>query len=110
MHVNILESAEQDLKELRAYIVFHFSKEQWLTTYGDIKEACKILAAYPQAGSIPEELAEFGTTQYRQIISGKNRIIYEIRDQAIFIHLIVDSRKDLQSILARRLLRPPSDH
>lgn len=108
MRIFILESAEQDLKELRAYILFRFSQEQWLATYGRIKGTLTMLARHPQAGTIPEELAEFGTTQYRHIISDKNRIIYEIREHAIFIHIVVDARKDLQSFLARRVLRPQS--
>ena len=110
MRIFILESAEQDIKDLRAYILFRFSKEQWLTTYGRLKEALAIRAGHPQAGTIPEELADLGATQYRQIISGKNRIIYEIREHAIFIHIVVDTRKDLQSLLARRLLKSHPSH
>ena len=108
MQVFILDSAEQDLKELRAYILGRFSPERWNATYGHIKEAILMLASHPLAGSMPEELVDFGASQYRQIISGKNRIIYETRDQAIYIHIIVDTRKDLQSHLATRLLRPDS--
>jgi plasmid stabilization system protein ParE len=108
MHVFILDSAEQDLKELRAYILGRFSTEQWRTTYGRIKEAIVMLASHPLAGAIPEELVDFGTAQYRQILCGKNRIIYETRDHAVYIHIIVDTRKDLQNHLATRLLRPPS--
>lgn len=108
MQVFILDSAEQDLRELRAYIPGRFSSEQWRTTYGHIKEAIAMLASHPLAGVIPEELLDFGASQYRQIICGKNRIIYETRDQAIYIHIIIDTRKDLQSHLATRLLRPVS--
>lgn len=67
-----------------------------------------MLASHPLAGSMLEELTDFGASQYRQIISGKNRIIYEICDQAIHIHIIVDTRKDMQSHLTTRLLRPGS--
>ncbi|MBV1713874.1 MAG: type II toxin-antitoxin system RelE/ParE family toxin [Desulfomicrobium sp.] len=108
MQVFILDSAEQDLKELHAYILGRFSPGRWRATYGHIKEAIVMLASHPLAGSMLEELMDFGASQYRQIICDKNRIIYEMRDQTIYIHIIVDTRKDLQSHLSTRLLRPGS--
>lgn len=34
-----------------------------------------------------------------------NRIIYEVRQDAIYIHIIVDTRRDFNALLTRRLLR-----
>ncbi|RBJ69345.1 type II toxin-antitoxin system RelE/ParE family toxin, partial [Pseudomonas sp. MWU12-2534b] len=36
--------------------------------------------------------------------SGMNRVIYEVRDKTVFVHIIVDSRKSLPSLLMKRLL------
>ena len=33
-----------------------------------------------------------------------NRVIYEVREQTVYIHIIADTRKDLQSLLIKRLL------
>jgi hypothetical protein len=44
-------------------------------------------------------------TQYRQILSGMNRIIYEVRQDAVYIHLVVDTRRDLKDVLMQRLTR-----
>lgn len=44
-------------------------------------------------------------TQYWQILSGKNRVIYEVRQDAVYVHLIVDVRRDLKDVLMQRLLR-----
>ena len=44
-------------------------------------------------------------SQYRQVVSGLNRIIYEVRQDTIYIHIIVDSRRDMNALLTRRLLR-----
>ena len=41
----------------------------------------------------------------RQIIAEKNRTIYEIRQQHVYIHIIVDVRKEMNSFLNKRLLR-----
>lgn len=103
--VVILDSAEQDLKELRAYVLKNFSMETWITAYAEIKEAIHNLENFPQAGSIPEEIEKLNLTQYRQILSGMNRVIYEVRQDVIYVHIVVDARRDMNSLLTRRLLR-----
>jgi len=103
--VVILASAEQDLKELRAYILNNFSIDTWHTTYAKIKETIRSLQLFPQAGVIPEEIAKLNLTQYRQVLSGMNRVIYEVRQDFIYVHIIVDARRHMQALLTRRLLR-----
>lgn len=103
--VVILESAEYDLKELRSYIIKHFSPEAWQNTYGEIKKAINNLKSFPQSGSLPEELEKLNLSQYRQVLSGMNRIVYEVRQDTLYIHIIVDARRDMKSHLTRRLLR-----
>ena len=44
-------------------------------------------------------------TQYRQILSGMNRIIYEVRQETIYIHAVCDTRKDMKTLLMKRMLR-----
>lgn len=103
--VVILDSAEQDLKELRAYILKNFSVETWRITYAKIKEAIRNLQNFPQAGSIPDEIEKLNLTQYRQVVSGMNRVIYEVRQDVIYVHVVVDTRRDMNTLLTRRLLR-----
>lgn len=105
MRVVILDSAEQDLKELRSYVVKNFSQDTWLKTYGKLKESIRHLATFPLLGAVPPELETLNQSQYRQIVSGMNRLIYEPRADAVYIYLIVDSRRDLQSLLMQRLMR-----
>ncbi|MFC5473397.1 type II toxin-antitoxin system RelE/ParE family toxin [Paraherbaspirillum soli] len=105
LQVVILESAEHDLKELREYIVKNFSVESWQDTYAKLKQAIRNLQTFPQAGFLPEEIEKLNLSQYRQILSGMNRIIYEVRQEIIYIHIIVDARRDMPSLLTRRLLR-----
>jgi toxin ParE1/3/4 len=105
MRVVILASAEHDLKELRSYIVKNFSQDTWQKTYGKLKESILNLASFPHLGFIPEELETLNLSQYRQILSGMNRIIYETRQDTVYIHIIVDARRDMKSFLMRRLVR-----
>jgi plasmid stabilization system protein ParE len=103
--VVFLKSAEQDLKELRSYIVKNFGKDTWQASYTKIKDAVNTIQTLPLGGSVPNELESLNLTQYRQVISGMNRIIYEVRQETIYIHIICDTRKDMKSLLTRRLLR-----
>ncbi|TDR82115.1 type II toxin-antitoxin system RelE/ParE family toxin [Paludibacterium purpuratum] len=100
-----LRSAEIDLKALKRYILQNFGQEAWLATYGQIKSSVAIIQSYPEQGWIPDELQSLNLTQYRQVISGMNRIVYEIRGDMAYIHIICDSRKDLKALLIRRLLQ-----
>lgn len=105
MKVDILESVEYDLKELRAYLVKNFSVATWQSSYSQIKEVVRNLKLFPYSGSIPDEFEKLNLTQYRQVIAGMNRIIYEVRGDNVYVHIIVDARRDLKSLLIRRLLR-----
>lgn len=105
----ILESAEYDLKELRRYLIKDFSLKSWQTSYHKIKSSIRNLKNFSERGVIPEELEKLNMSQYRQIISGRNRIIYEVRQPTVYVHIIVDSRQDFKSLLMRRLLFYPDN-
>ncbi len=105
INVVILESAEYDLKELKAYLIKNFSMPTWQNSYSKIKEVIRNLQLFPYAGSIPDEFESLSLTQYRQVIVGMNRIIYEVRGETVYIHIIVDTRRDLKSLLTQRILR-----
>jgi len=105
MQVVLLQSAEQDLKELKTYMIKNFNNDAWQMSYQKIKESIKTIQRFPQSGKIPEELEKLNLSQYRQILAGMNRVIYEVRQQTIYIHIICDTRKDMVALLTKRLLR-----
>ncbi|WP_348699338.1 hypothetical protein [Duganella fentianensis] len=49
-----------------------------------------------------DELAALGLPQFRQILAGQNRIIYEQRAQVLYVHLVCHTSMDLAALLARR--------
>jgi len=105
LKIVILESAEHDLNDIRTYIAKNFSTKIWRNTYAKLKESIRNLQDFPLAGFIPEELEKLNLSQYRQVVSGLNRIIYEVRQDTIYVHIVVDSRRDMNALLTRRLLR-----
>ena len=102
--VVFLKSAESDLKDLRRYIVKNFGSRAWEGSYRKIKDAVALIRSHPESGAIPDELSKVGLLQYRQLVSGMNRIVYELRGDAAYVHLVCDVRRDVQSMLTRRLL------
>lgn len=104
LKVVILNSAKQDLKELRNYVLARFSDSVWSDTSTQLKKAMQLLSVAPYAGAVPEEIEMLNLNEYRQVVSGKNRIIYEIRQEVVFVHAVIDVRRDMVSQLTKRLL------
>jgi toxin ParE1/3/4 len=61
------------------------------------------LSRFPERGSYPKELVVLGIKEYRQTSFKPYRVIYRTGSQ-VTIYLIADGRRDMQSVLARRLL------
>ena len=62
------------------------------------------LARFPERGSYPKELLALGIKEYRHAMLEPYRIIYKVSGNQVPIYLIADGRRDMQSVLARRLL------
>jgi len=106
--VVILKSAEQDLRDLKRYLVKDFGMAVWQDNFDNLKATINNLKSFPFSGSIPDELQHINLAQYRQVITGKNRIIYEVRQTTLYVHIVVDNRRDMKTMLTRRLLRMES--
>ncbi|HRO57728.1 MAG TPA: type II toxin-antitoxin system RelE/ParE family toxin [Burkholderiaceae bacterium] len=104
MRAVLLAGAEEDLKELRRYIVRSFGNTAWRETYEKIRASVRSVQRFPRGGSIPDEVVDVGLQQYRQVVSGMNRILHEVREEVIYIHVIFDTRRDMRTLLSRRLL------
>jgi toxin ParE1/3/4 len=71
---------------------------------GRILEIADNLSADPARGSQPEELRALGDREYRQVFFKPYRLIYRVVGQQVVAYLIAEGRRDMQSLLARRLL------
>ena len=105
MRTVFLAGAQEDLKDLRRYVTQRFGKPTWQETSQRIKEAVHTIQTLPHGGSIPAELADLSLQHYHQAISGMNRVIYEVREDVIYIHIVCDTRRDMRTLLSRRLVR-----
>ncbi len=103
--VNITSSAKDDLFEIFKYIYFNDSEEIADKFYYGLKEKCFSLQEFPERGHTPKELSLFGINDFQEIVYNSYRIIYQIIGKDIFIHCIIDGRRDLQKLLLERLTR-----
>jgi toxin ParE1/3/4 len=62
------------------------------------------LSRFPERGSYPKELLGLGIKEYRQAFLKPYRVVYRVTGHHVIIYLIADGRRDLQTVLARRLL------
>ena len=57
-----------------------------------------------ERGSHPKELVGLGIKEYRQTFFKPYRVIYRVADSKVIIYLIADGRRDMETVLTRRLL------
>lgn len=96
--------AERDLEGICDYIAETDSRRKADHVLDKLLEVAEDLAVFPERGSHPKELLSVGIREYRQAFFKPYRLIYRVIGKQVFIHMIADSRRDMQSLLARRLL------
>jgi toxin ParE1/3/4 len=102
--VLLTEGAERDLEELYDYIAAHDTPANAARVLDRIENTLQSLYTFPERGSHPKELLALGIREYRQTFFKPYRLIYRIVGQRVYVYLIVDGRRDMQALLARRLL------
>jgi toxin ParE1/3/4 len=102
--VLLTAGAEQDLASIHDYLHEAEGERTAERLLRRILAAGERLAELPERGSHPRELLALGIREYRQVMIRPYRIIYRVIERQVIIMLIADSRQDVQSLLARRLL------
>ena len=102
--VLLTKGAEQDLESLYDYIAEFDSPANADYVLDRLTKCAESLSTFPERGSYPRELLALGIKDYRQAFFKPYRVIYRIVGQVVYITLIADGRRDMQSLLARRLL------
>ena len=96
--------AARDLEELYDYIALHDAPRKADYVLDQIEKSFSKLSEFPERGAYPKELLMLGIREYREFFFKPYRIIYRIMKKNVYVLLIVDGRRDMQSLLQRRLL------
>jgi toxin ParE1/3/4 len=102
--VLLTEAAEHDLEDIFAYILEFDSPRKAERVLDRLLEVAERLAAFPERGTQPKELRAIGIHDYRQVYFKPYRLLYRQIGDRVIVYLIADGRRDIQSLLYRRLL------
>jgi toxin ParE1/3/4 len=102
--ISLSDGAERDLESIYDYISEFDSVSKANHVLDCLMEIVEGLAQFPERGSCPKEFERVGIKEYRQSWFKPYRVIYRVEGQRVIIYLIADGRRDMQSLLSRRLL------
>ena len=102
--VRLTAGAERDLESIYDYIAEFDSRASANHVLDKLLKTAEILASFPERGAYPRELLALGIREYRQVFFKPYRAIYRLIGKQVYVYLIADGRRDMQTLLARRLL------
>lgn len=102
--VVLTADAERDLEGIYRYIAESDSRAAANHVLDRLLQATEALRTDPDRGSCPKELRTIGVSEYRQVFFKPYRMIYRTYARQVVVFVIADGRREMQSLLARRLL------
>ncbi|MHA7815693.1 MAG: type II toxin-antitoxin system RelE/ParE family toxin [Pseudohaliea sp.] len=103
--VFLTDDASRDLEELYDYVASHDAPGKADYLLEQVEKAFSTLSDNPERGAYPGELLAIGLREYREIFFKPYRIIYRVMTDIVYVMVIADGRRDMQTLLQRRFLR-----
>lgn len=94
--------AENDLKKIIEYIADD-SPSEALKIFKGIKQKAASLYMFPERCRIVPELRDQEILQYRELIISPWRILYRISENNVYVLSVLDSHRNIEDILLKRL-------
>lgn len=101
----VTDDAAADLIELDDYIANNDSIENAEYVLDNLEKTIQGLQQLPNRGNYPAELLSLGIEEYREIRWTVYRVVYRVSTDLVYVYVVADTRRDLQELLHRRLLR-----
>lgn len=102
--VLLTDAAVRDLEEIDAYLAGRDGLDAAEHVLGLIEAMLASLASQPGRGHVPPELLAVGIREFLEVRVGPYRLIYQIEDAAVYVHVVAHGRRDMQRLLLRRLV------
>jgi toxin ParE1/3/4 len=102
--VLVTAAAARDIADIHAYVAKQDGDRRASQLLDRIEAVLGKLAKLPLRGNHPKELAALGIHDYRETRFKPYRVIYRVIEDSVYVLLVVDGGRDMQSLLARRLL------
>ena len=95
--------SEKDLVAIIEYIADDNPSRAY-EVFQEVKRKASTLRSLPERGRIVPELQDQGITQYRELVIPPWRIIYRISERIVYMLSVLDSRRNIEDILLKRLI------
>ena len=102
--VRLSPDALADLADIYDWIAANDGPARAAHVQDRIVAAIAALARHPERGAYPKELIALGVRDFRQTYFKPYRVVYRVERGFVDVYLVADGRRDMQSLLARRLL------
>ena len=113
--VQLTDDAAHDLEDICDYIEQYDAPGKADHVLKQIEWAFGSLSKNPRRGNYPKELLDIGIREYREIFFKPYRIIYRVMSNnprlktsgagSLYVLVIADGWRDMQTLLQQRLLR-----
>jgi len=104
MKVILAPFAVRDIEEIIQYIREKDARDAAIHVLDNLEKTISTLADLPNRGAPVKELKVLGIKNIREIYYKPYRIIYEIESEAVHVFCVADGRRDMVSLLERRIL------
>ena len=104
--VILTQDAENDLITIYDYKASSQSINKAKALLNDLEATLLNLSTFPERGSYPKELLQWGIKEYRQVFCKTYRLIYRVVEHTVYVQLIVDGKRNMESLLSKRLINP----
>lgn len=99
------DSAKDDLINIRQYLKQSVSLQYAMKVTQEVRDEVTSLIQWRSKGTYVNELEELNLAQYRQLLAGQYRIVFERGDSdVIYIHMVCYTSRNLEALLRRRIL------
>jgi toxin ParE1/3/4 len=103
--VSLTDDAKTDLQDICDYITEHDAPAKADGVLDKLEALVESLSRFPGRGAVSKELRDVGIKDYREVYFKPYRVIYRVLGTKVYVYLIVDGRRDMQTLLTRRLIR-----
>jgi plasmid stabilization system protein ParE len=102
-NVELTAQAQLDLLQIIEYCASKVDSAFAEKKLVEIEQAVNSLSHQPTRGHKPHELHNISTSKQLEIIINRIRIIYQIRNNNVFVTAIFDGRQNVQAHLLKRI-------
>jgi len=103
--VILTSEAETDIFDIYDYIAKKDTLQNAEYLLDNLESLILSLEEAPERGHYPPELSIQGIKEFKELIFKPYRVINEINGSKVIVHLCVDGRRDMKTLLERRLMR-----